>query len=153
MREKGYTLIELLVVTALIGIIVAIAVPNLIGALQRARQKRTMADMRAVCEGIEMYHIDMNHFPVYTTVNAEALAGDLVIYMKRFNARDGWNTSLVYVSNGRNYTVSSYGSDRYLDGDFTGGPTTDYRTDIVFSDGVFVQWPEGVQRSPTSGIG
>jgi len=153
MREKGYTLIELLVVTALIGIIVAIAVPNLISAMQRARQKRTMADMRAVCEGIEMYHVDMSHFPVYTTVNAEALAGDLVIYMKRFNSRDGWNTSFSYVSNGRNYTVSSHGSDRYLDDDFIGGPTTDYRNDIVFSDGVFVQWPEGVQRSPTTGIG
>ena len=45
-NNKGFTLIELLIVVAIIGIIVAIAIPNLLNAIQRAKQKRTMGDMR-----------------------------------------------------------------------------------------------------------
>ena len=46
--QKGFTLIELLIVVAIIGIIAAILIPNLLDALQKAKQKRTVGDIRAV---------------------------------------------------------------------------------------------------------
>jgi len=45
-RQKGFTLIELLIVVAIIGIIAALLIPNFLESLQKAKQKRTMADMR-----------------------------------------------------------------------------------------------------------
>jgi len=46
--QKGFTLIELLIVVAIIGIIAAILIPNLIDALQKAKQKSTVADIRNI---------------------------------------------------------------------------------------------------------
>src|SRR5437588_9881670 len=45
-RQKGFTLIELLIVVAIIGIIAALLIPNFLDALQKAKQKRTVADVR-----------------------------------------------------------------------------------------------------------
>ena len=61
-REKGFTLIELLIVVAIIGIIAAIAIPNLLNAIDRSKQKRTMADMRSVGTAVEEYAIDNNFY-------------------------------------------------------------------------------------------
>ena len=41
------------VVVAIIGILAAIAIPNLLTAMQRSEQKRTMADIRTIATAIE----------------------------------------------------------------------------------------------------
>ncbi|MGZ7080554.1 MAG: prepilin-type N-terminal cleavage/methylation domain-containing protein, partial [Thermoanaerobaculia bacterium] len=52
-RAGGFTLIEVLIVVAIIAILAAIAIANYLTALQRARQKRTMADMRTIATAWE----------------------------------------------------------------------------------------------------
>ncbi|HZY30874.1 MAG: general secretion pathway protein G [candidate division NC10 bacterium CSP1-5] len=46
--EKGFTLIELLIVVAIVGMLAAIAVPNMMSGQQRARYSRSAGDTRQI---------------------------------------------------------------------------------------------------------
>ena len=144
-NAKGFTLIELLIVVAIIGIIAAIAIPNLLNAIDRGKQKRTMADMRSIGTAIESYSIDFSHYP--TASDAATMAGILEpVYIKKMPLTDGWRADFqVNSATTTGYTIESYAKQN-ADGADTGGPTTDFTEDILFIDGQFVQWPEGQQR-------
>lgn len=64
MRNRAaFSLIELLIVVAIIAILAAIAVPNLLEAQTRAKMSRAMADMRTVAVAMNAYTVDYNRAP------------------------------------------------------------------------------------------
>ncbi len=160
-NRKGFTLIELLIVVAIIGIIVAIAIPNLLNAIQRAKQRRTMGDMRTIATAIESYSVDMNRYPVAagyawpggltlgTTSLGNACKNYLSpTYLRQVPLVDGWSSYFIYnvSSVGSDYALGSPGKDGSFASAVTGGPTTDFNSDIIYVDGQFIQYPEGVQQ-------
>jgi type II secretion system protein G len=144
---KGFTLIELLIVVAIIGIIAAIAIPNLMNAADRSKQARTMADIKQVGQAIELYQTDHNYYP--TSADISALATVLEpTYMQNIPDKDGWKNDLIYTPGaGNGYTLGSGGKDG---GALTivgvGGTTNNFNDAIVYINGQFVQAPEGQQR-------
>jgi type II secretory pathway pseudopilin PulG len=136
-----------LIVVAVIGVVAAIALPNVVAAIQRARQSRTMTDMRTIGGALVLYEQDYVDYPIAASLESvENLRSFLEPYMGDFRATDGWRRSFWYLSNGHFYTLISYGLDGNSDLPYTSGPTHRFEDDIVMSEGMFIQWPEGVQN-------
>jgi len=151
-KNRGFTLIELLIVVAIIGIIAAIAIPNLLNAINRGRQKRSMADMRTVGTAIEAYAVDMAFYPTSGGEVAVATGGfeDYLepTYVKAVPLNDGWRTAFLVDSQSRFYTLGCAARDKVFEGALTSyvsRVTTDMDSDIIYSNGSFVSYPEGIQ--------
>jgi type II secretion system protein G len=163
-RQKGFTLIELLIVVAIIGIIAALLIPNFLDALQKAKQKRTVADMRnagtamfswltdqvgAAAAGAAATDVALSN---YNDSDAATVASVLVPqYLQSVPAKDGWKNDFAYwletkeVLKAQVMAIGSGGRDGNTpSGTYTvaGFDPTDYDQDIIWADGFFVRWPQ-----------
>lgn len=159
-NKRGFTLIELLIVVAIIGVLAAIAIPNLLTAMHRARQKRTMADIRSAATAWEAYASDYSRYNAAGTISITGVPVDADIgsrlcptYIKTLPVKDGWTNDIEYFAENpigdpvpaSYYFIRSKGKDQQADATLPGGATTNFNDDIVYSNGSFIQYPEGLQ--------
>ncbi|MEO8218374.1 MAG: prepilin-type N-terminal cleavage/methylation domain-containing protein [Acidobacteriota bacterium] len=159
-KQRGFTLIELLIVLAIIGILAAIALANFANAMNRSRQKKSMADMRSMAIAWEARATDVGRynaagftFPGNTVTFAQLQSVITPTYLKKIPQSDGWGDAFDLgldfygfgaASNAQVYAIRSRGRDNTVDAVYVAGTTTRFDCDIIFSNGSFAIYPEGV---------
>ncbi len=125
-RNNGFTLVEIMLVVIIIGVLVAMVVPNLAGRGEQARRAAAKADIEVnLATALDLYELDNGRYPT----TEQGLAALLVeptlapvpvnwngAYIKKKKIpQDPWGKDYIYVSPGVNnsdeYDLFSYGAD------------------------------------------
>lgn len=105
---RGFSLLELMLVLAIIGVLMAVAAVNVLGAGTRAKARATMATMATIKTQLAAYQLENSNYPpdLRTLVTAK--------YLDDKKNADGWGRALYYAAPGLNnkpYDLISYGED------------------------------------------
>ena len=120
-REAGFTLIELLVVLAILGVLAALATPQVIKYLGRAKTDTAKIEIKNIANGIDLFLIDLGRYPTEQEGLAALVAKPPGLdlwrgpYLKgaKEAPRDPWGQPYHYRSPGQHgdYDLYTLGSD------------------------------------------
>ena len=120
-----------------------------------------MADMRTISSAWESRATDTNNYAIagaklsWPAANKDITAIETALaptYVKKVPVYDGWGAKfgVGYDSTGESYSIISGGADKKFAHSGTTQADTpmitgNFDCDIIFSEGTFVMYPEGVQ--------
>ncbi len=129
--QQGFTLIEVLVVVVIMGMLIGLIGPNVLGQVDKARVTTARADLGTMGQALDMYKLD-NHFYPTTDQGLEALVKKPTAspVPKNWNSQgylkardiplDPWDGEYIYLSpgdNSRPYELMSLGADARAGGE------------------------------------
>ena len=132
-EKTAFSLIELLVVILILGLLVGLVAPKVIGQGTQAQIKLTCTQMGSVKQALKMFKLDNGKYPE-TDEGIEALVKNPDAdkypnysgspYLEKL-PKDPWGKYFTYIKTGKEYSIVSFGPDRA-----EGGSGED--ADIVF---------------------
>ena len=116
----GFTLIEIMVVVFILGLLVTMVAPKIMGRTDEAKRTKAAADVRAIQQALNLYKLDNGRYPT-TEQGLQSLVTkpQVGIVPARWNSEgyiekvqlDPWGNDYLYLSNGDRYTLKSFGAD------------------------------------------
>ncbi len=123
---RGFTLIELMVVLAIIGVLAALIVPNVLGRADEARVTAARTDVNNLMQALKLYKLDNQRYPsneqglqaLIARPTAEPVPANWKPYLEKL-PRDPWGRPYQYLNPGLKGEVDvlSLGADGQPGGD------------------------------------
>ena len=114
MTAAGFTLIEILVVMAIIGMLAVMVAPNIFNQQAGAQRDAALSQISALEAALDTYRLDVGQYPDSLWGLVENDSGRAAWngpYLRREVPLDPWGNEYVYDSDGRGFTLVSYGPD------------------------------------------
>ncbi len=111
---SGFTLIEILVVMAIIGMLAVMVAPNIFNQQAGAQRDAALSQISALEAALDTYRLDVGQYPDSLEGLVENDSGRAAWngpYLRREVPLDPWGNEYVYDSDGRGFTLVSYGPD------------------------------------------
>ena len=118
--QAGFTLIEMMVVMVIIGLLMALVGPNLIGRVEQSKVKAARIQIEELSSVLDMFRLDVGRYPTSQEGLAALRQRPVGIdrwdgpYLKKDVPKDPWDRPYMYRSPGeagRPYDLFSYGGD------------------------------------------
>jgi len=113
-RSEGFTIIEILVVMAIIAMLAVMVAPNLFNQQAGAMRDVALSEISTLEAALDIYRLDVGEYPdtldglMENDTDRASWNGP---YLRRAVPTDPWDNDYVYESNGREFTLISYGAD------------------------------------------
>ena len=110
----GFTLIEILVVMAIIGMLAVMVAPSIFNQQAGAQRDAALSQISALEVALDTYRLDVGEYPDSLEGLVENDSGRAAWngpYLRREVPLDPWGNEYVYDSDGRGFTLVSYGPD------------------------------------------
>ncbi len=113
-RIDGFTLIEILVVMAIIGMLAVMVAPNVFNQQAGAQRDAALSQISSLEAALDTYRLDVGEYPDSLEGLRENDSGRASWngpYLRREVPADPWGNPYIFDSNGREFTLFSYGPD------------------------------------------
>ncbi|SDH79945.1 general secretion pathway protein G [Pseudomonas flavescens] len=115
--QRGFTLMEIMVVIFIMGLLIAVVAPSVLGSQDKAMKQKVMADLSTFEQALDMYRLDNLRFPsneqglsalvIKPTVEPLPRAWRADGYIRRL-PQDPWGNAYQYRSPGEHGRVDVY---------------------------------------------
>ncbi|MFA6245155.1 MAG: type II secretion system major pseudopilin GspG [Candidatus Hydrogenedentales bacterium] len=126
-NRAGFTLIELMVVIVILGMLMAVVVPRMIGATDDAKVAATKSQIHSFRTALDMFKLKIGRYPSTSEGLGALVNNEKQNFLNEDNVpNDRWGNPFNYTcpgAKGHDFEIVSYGADGALGG-------TGYNADI-----------------------